>query len=174
MYNCYAGHGGEELGYVGVTTPTACAELCDRGDACKGFVYMYSQSKCWMRGEINLWQCEIGELGQESSDFSTFTKKSTCVQEGQVCGGPGLPDSACCDGMQCQRHSSALQICTVSASHRSRSHHQWSLTATRRTPCTIATLGTVRSRLALSHTRSRWRRAHKSVTRTELAMVSSS
>merc|ERR1719491_2805739 len=27
-----------------------------------------------------------------------------CVQEGQTCGGPGLPDSTCCDGMQCERH----------------------------------------------------------------------
>jgi len=105
MYNCYAGHGGKELGYVGVTSsPVACAEVCDQDHVCEGFVYMYSQSKCWIRGEINLGLCEVGEWGQESSTFSTFTKKLTCMQEGQVCGGPGLPESACCDGMQCQRH----------------------------------------------------------------------
>merc|ERR1712045_620247 len=110
MYNCYAGHGGEELGYVGVTTPTDCASLCDQGDACKGFVYMYSQSKCWMRGEINLGQCEIGEWGQESSTFSTFTKKSTCVQEGQVCGGPGLPDSTGCLTQSCCSNHQCLEV----------------------------------------------------------------
>jgi len=78
MYNCYANHGGEELGYVGVTSsPADCAVACDRDDACRGFVYMYSQNKCWTRGEIELEQCEVGEWGQESSTFSTFTKKST-------------------------------------------------------------------------------------------------
>jgi len=104
MYNCYEGHGGVELGYVGVTTPTSCAEECNSNDACKGFVYMYSQSKCWLRGDINLGECEVGEWGKENSEFTTFRKKLTCTQELQVCGGPGLPDSPCCDGMQCQRH----------------------------------------------------------------------
>lgn len=74
-YNCYRGHGGVELGFVSVTqSPAGCATICNRDWTCKGFVFMFSQSKCWKRAAINLQWCEIGFQGQESGEFITFTK----------------------------------------------------------------------------------------------------
>jgi len=123
LYNCYAGHGGEEMGYVGVTKSlVACAETCNQDDVCEGFVYMYSQGKCWLRGRMSLPQCEVGTWGQESSSFSTFTKKMVqqCAQEGQTCGRQSSDIVACCDGMHCQVDT-GLQFgfgtCQVAAVH---------------------------------------------------------
>lgn len=33
----------------------------------------------------------------------TASAEQQCVQQDQTCGGPGLPDSACCAGMKCDR-----------------------------------------------------------------------
>jgi len=76
LYNCYAGHGGVEIGSVAVVqSPAECAQICDSDGDCVGFVFMYSQGKCWKRAAIYLPQCEVGEWGKESSEFVTFAKK---------------------------------------------------------------------------------------------------
>jgi len=107
LANCYQGHGGVDLGDVVVTdSAEACARICDQDSACLGFVWMYSQSKCWQRAEIVLPSCELGVYGKESAEFSTFvkTQQPQCVQEGQTCDGPGLQQRVCCEGMRCERH----------------------------------------------------------------------
>lgn len=106
LYNCYSGHGGVKLGEVAVTQSTqACADLCGQNWACEGFVFMYSQNKCWLRAGINLQECEVGVQGQESGEFITFTRNHDvgpqCVAAGQPCGCPGCLTSSCCAGHQC-------------------------------------------------------------------------
>jgi len=106
LYNCYSGHGGVDLGEVSVTHSTqACAARCSQDWACEGFVFMYSQGKCWLRAGINLQECEVGVQGQESSAFTTFTTnhdgRQQCVAAGQPCGCPGCLTSSCCSGHQC-------------------------------------------------------------------------
>merc|ERR1712151_734682 len=76
MVNCHGGHGAVDVGSVAVTHSIAAwGLLCDQDWACMGFVYMTSQGKCWKRAAIQLNMCEVGVMGQESSDFTTFTKK---------------------------------------------------------------------------------------------------
>jgi len=36
---------------------------------------MRSQQKCWFRRNIHFAQCELGQQGQESSQFDMYTKK---------------------------------------------------------------------------------------------------
>jgi len=108
QYNCYAGHGGVESGPVdGLQTFSAesCAQICDAVTTCQAFVYRQVTQTCWTRSAVDLTQCEVNSWIHQSNEYTTFTKKAEqCVQEGQTCGGPGLPDSTCCDGMQCERH----------------------------------------------------------------------
>merc|ERR1712194_662511 len=52
--NCYAGHGADEIDYVGdVASISACAGACTALSQCEGFVYMGTQQKCWRRRNIN-------------------------------------------------------------------------------------------------------------------------
>merc|ERR1712228_1006148 len=84
--------GSLKLGSVAIThSVQLCAQMCNQDRACVGFVYMYSQGKCWKRAAINLNTCEVGVQGQESSAFTTFTKdqyvkmsSGTCPEDRQV------------------------------------------------------------------------------------------
>jgi len=77
LYNCYEGHGGEPAGIEGLVVDSTedCAWYCDLDRRCQGFVYMYSQHKCWTRRSIRLSECEVGTEGQENYQFDTFTRK---------------------------------------------------------------------------------------------------
>ena len=76
--NCYAGHGADEVDYVGeVASISSCAESCNGMSdwQCEGFVYMGSQRKCWRRRNINLPACDVGEWNKESSEFITCLRQ---------------------------------------------------------------------------------------------------
>jgi len=45
-----------------------------------------------------------GSLHCKPHGLLTWRCAEQCVAEGQTCGGPGLADSTCCDGMRCERH----------------------------------------------------------------------
>lgn len=75
--NCYAGHGGVVMDpndAPHLVSLQSCGTLCNQDFQCKGFVYMVTQHKCWLRSFIDLSHCEHGVRGDESGEFDSFVK----------------------------------------------------------------------------------------------------
>jgi len=64
-----------------------------------------SAQQCGSAGaHCSLWQGCCEDLKCQQKGFLNWRCIEQCVQEGQTCGGSGIEDKTCCDGMQCERH----------------------------------------------------------------------
>mmetsp|Transcript_36159 Transcript_36159/g.72803 ORF Transcript_36159/g.72803 Transcript_36159/m.72803 type:complete len:160 (-) Transcript_36159:216-695(-) len=72
-WNCYKAGAPSSDGYVGIVGVSTCAELCTYKYSCTGFVYMNSQSKCWLRDSG--YSCYYDSTG-EAASFDYYQKGS--------------------------------------------------------------------------------------------------
>merc|ERR1719384_2645687 len=112
----YANHfivkeGSRRKVYLRVRRPPSIGDCCNKtasNNQCTHIAGLPARtagpsSWCWKRAAINLAQCEEGVPGQESSEFTTYTKKKDqqCVPAGQQCGCTGCLTQSCCSNHQC-------------------------------------------------------------------------
>merc|ERR1712159_382726 len=73
--NCY-GHGGTALGpndgLQSAHDVEGCKDACNHEDGCSCFVFFSKYSKCFLRSECQLTQCEVGVPDEESYLFDTY------------------------------------------------------------------------------------------------------